>query len=204
MDFKEELLKYENNRDDIYLIKNGTIPVILTAPHTMEQVHDDGSIKLSEPFTSAIVQYVANKLNCSYLIKLKDTGLDANRFNETEFKDMLIDMINKNNIKLAIDIHGAKKDREFDVEFGTLSNLSTDFSTIRELEDAFRENGIKNIEYNNPFKGGAITQTVYSETNIDVVQIEINGNYRNIDDPEKIKKICDSLIDFIKQFSNYN
>ena len=34
-------------------------------------------------------------------------------------------------------MHGAKKDRKFDVELGTLNNLSSDYSTIIELKEAF-------------------------------------------------------------------
>ena len=43
-------------------------------------------------------------------------------------------------------------------EFGTLNNLSADYSTIKELEESFVENGISNINFNDPFKGGAITK----------------------------------------------
>ena len=40
------------------------------------------------------------------------------------------------------------------MELGTLSNLSSDYSTIKELIDSFNENGIFDIEINNSFKGG--------------------------------------------------
>lgn len=147
--------------------------------------------------------YVSEKLNAFHFIKVEDTGIDSNSLREDEFKNELIEIIKNNNIKLVIDIHGASKERDFDVEFGTLNHLSADFSTIRELEDAFHENGVLNVSMNTLFRGGGITQTVYGNTNIDVIQLEINSNYRNIDDIDKIEKICLSLIQFIKQYSNY-
>ncbi len=38
-------------------------------------------------------------------------------------------------------------------------------------------------------------------TNIDIIQIEINGNYRDLNQSEKLKKVCESLIKFINQYS---
>lgn len=205
MNFKNEILNYENNdTNKTYILEIGNIPVILTAVHTMNQICEDGSIKCSEPFTKAIVKYISKELNTSSFIKLIDTGVDSNSVVLDDFKEILLKTIKENNIKLLIDIHGAKEERDFDVEFGTLNNLSADFSTIKELEDAFRENGINNIEHNNPFKGGGITQYIYGNTNIDIIQIEINKKYRDIDNIEELEKVCNSLIDFIKMYTNFN
>lgn len=204
MDIKEKILEYERVKsNDSYIKKQGNIKVMITAPHTMVQLRNNGTIKLNEPFTKAIAMYVANELNTYYLIKTNDTGIDANSLEDDAFKEELVNIVKENDIKLVIDIHGAKEDREFDVELGTLNNLSADFSTIRELEDAFHENGINNVFINEPFKGGGITQSIYGNTNADVVQVEINRKFRSIDDINKIKMICDSLIQFINQYSSY-
>lgn len=90
------------------------------------------------------------------IVKLRDTGLDSNRDNHDEYKNQLIKLVKKYNIKLVIDLHGTSENRNFDIEFGTLNNLSSDYSTIKELEESFIENVIKNIKHNDPFKGGAI------------------------------------------------
>lgn len=204
MNIKEQLLEYEGiTSDDSYIKKHGNIKIMITAPHTMQQIKKDGTIKLGEPFTKAIAIYVSNELDTYFLIKMNDTGIDANSLDSDNFKRELIKTIKQNDIKLVIDIHGAKKDRNFDVELGTLNNLSADFSTIRELEDAFHENGVTNVLINEPFKGGGITQTIYGNTDADVVQIEINKNYRDINNIDKIQMICNALIQFIKQYSNY-
>lgn len=202
MQFKDEMLNYESsNYNAPYIMKIGLLPVIITAPHTMKQIKQDGSIKLSEPFTKAIARYVANKLDTSFLIKTQDTGIDANSDNKEDFKETLLQVIKTQNIKLLIDIHGSKKDRNFDIEFGTLNNLTSDYSTIKELEDAFKEHGINNIVYNDPFKGGGITKYIYGNTDIDVIQIEINQKFRDINNVDNLQKVCDSLIAFIKQYT---
>lgn len=202
MQFKDEILKYESsNYNNPYIMKIGLLPVIITAPHGVKQKKEDGTIKLSEPFTKAIAMYVANNLNTSFLIKTKDTGIDANSDNKEVFKETLLQIIKTQNIKLLIDLHGSKKERDFDIEFGTLNNLSADYSTVKELEDAFKEHGIKNVIYNDPFKGGGITRYIYGNTDIDVIQIEINRKFRDIDNIDNLKKVCDSLIAFIKQYT---
>ena len=104
---------------------------------------------------------------------------------------------------LVLDIHGASENRLFDIELGTLYNLSADFSTINELKESFIENVITNVEINNPFKGGGITQFIYANTDIDVIQIEINRKYRDINKSEKLKQVCDCLIRFIEQYNKY-
>lgn len=202
MNIKEQIEKLENEEvEDIFLYKIGAIPVLLTAPHTMIQQREDGTFKLDEPYTKAIVRYVSKNINCSYLIKTKDTMIDANKDEIDEFKILLSKIIKENNIKLVLDIHGSSRDREFDIELGTLNNISADYSTINELKESFIEHGIKNIELNNPFKGGGITRYVYGTTDIDVIQIEINRNYRDITKIDNLEKVCESLISFINQYA---
>ena len=203
MDFKKMIEEYENYniREDIFY-KIGLVPVMLSSPHTMKQVKEDGSIKLNEPYTKAINRYVSGKTNCYSLIKINDRGLDSNKDLIDEYKMKMLKEIEDNDIKLLIDIHGASSERDFDIELGTINNLSADYSTINELKEAFILNGIDNISINEPFKGGGITRYIYGMTNIDVIQIEINRKYRDIDNIDNLKKVCDSLIYFIFQYNN--
>lgn len=203
MTFKQKMVQLEKPSTQTYITKEGTIPVLLTASHTMKQERLDGSVKVREPFTRAIAKYVSEKMNCSYLIKEKDTLIDSNWEEIDAFKILLEEKIKKNNIKLVIDLHGANRERDFDVELGTLNNLSADFSTIMELKEAFRENGVINIKMNHPFKGGGITKYIYGMTDIDIIQIEINGKYRDIENIDNMEKICNSLIQFINQYASY-
>lgn len=189
--------------DDDFIIRTGSIPILFTAPHTMEQKRADGSIKYREVYTKSIALYLNKYFDVNCMIKIKDTGLDANIDNHDEFKSELIKFVKNNNIKIVIDLHGSKKEREYDVEFGTLNNLTADYSVIKELEEAFLENGIKNIIHNDPFKGGAITQYLYNLKDVDVVQLEINYNYRDYSNIDNLKLLCDSLSKFIIQYNDY-
>ena len=205
MTFQDEIYALELLEiDSDYIIEKGSIPILFTAPHTMNQIRTDGSIKLSEPYTKTIALYLNKHYNVSCMIKIIDTKIDSNRDNNDEFKKELIRFIKKNHIKLVIDLHGADKNRDFDIEFGTLNNLTADTSTIKELEDNFNKNGIYNMEFNNPFKGGAITQYIYRLKDVDVIQIEINGRYRNPNHIEELEKICKCFGSFIEKYKKYN
>lgn len=202
--FKQEINELENlNIDGDYLIQKGSVPILFSAPHTMLQNRIDGSIKVREPYTKAIALYLNKYFNTYSIIKNNDTGIDSNRDNYDKYNVEMRRLIKDNNIKLVIDLHGASKDRNFDVEFGTLNNLSAGFSTIKELEEAFTENGIFNISHNNPFKGGAITQGIYAYDDIDVIQLEINGKYRDYNNLELLQKLIQSLGNFIEQYNEY-
>lgn len=203
MNFKEEMEFLENTDSKcVYISKIGEVPILFTAAHTMTQVFSNRTIKVAETYTKAICMYLNKYCNTSYLIKIKDTGMDSNRDNHDDFKKELIKIVRDNSIKLVIDLHGANRNRDFDVEFGTLNNLTADFSTIRELEEAFLENSITNIKHNEPFKGGAITQYLYNIKDIDVIQLEINGNFRDLNN-DNLERLCNSLMFFIKQYVDY-
>ena len=204
MSFSDEINELENLEfSEDYIIKKGKLPILFTAPHTMKQTKDDGTIKLSEPYTKAIALYLNKYSNVNCMIKINDTGLDSNKDNRDEFKTELLRFIKDNNIKLVIDLHGADISRDFDIEFGTLNNISADFSTIKELEEAFMENGICNISNNDPFKGGAITKYVYGIKGVEVIQIEINRKYRDYNNLDELERLINSFEKFIKQYKVY-
>ncbi len=186
-----------------YIICNGKIPILFSAPHTITHIKENGFIKLSEPYTKAVALYLNKYFDTFAIIKNVNDGLDSNRDNNDTYKKELINLIKENDIKIVIDLHGASIERNFDVELGTLNNLSADFSTIRELEEAFKENDILEVVNNDPFKGGAITQYIYNLKDVDVIQIEINGKYRDSNNLELLKKIIESLSNFIKQYNDY-
>lgn len=204
MNFKYQIMKYElSDFDKDYISKSGETPVIITAVHTMDQ-HKKSGIKKAESFTKGISEYIANTSNSSYYIKLKDNGIESNSAEVDEFKENLLNKIKEKKIKLLLDIHGANRNRDFDVELGTLNNLSAKFSTIKALEKAFIEHGITNIKFNDPFKGGGITKYIYSNTDIDVIQIEINKKFREYDNFDDMEKLCNALISFINYYSSKN
>lgn len=198
MDFIEKMNYYENNINKMdYFFKKGKSPVLLIAVHTVFQKNKN---KLPEPYTAAIVQYISDVCDCCYAIKGFDNDIDSNSTEIDEFKKYILNFIDKNEIKLVFDIHGASINQYFDVELGYLDGLSSDLTIVKSLETLFKENGVQIVEHNHPFKGGGITRTIFENTNIDVIQIEINKKFRDEHHLEECQKICTSLISFIEKY----
>ena len=195
--FKTEIKQLEGDYQNTYDIEKGQVPVILTSAHGIGQKKRGGKWKFAEPYTRGIARYVSKKANCFHLVKNEDTGVDPNKQNNDEFKIILLDIIKENQIKLAIDLHGAKKEHDFDVEIGTLDGKTASEETVNKLIEALHKNGIKNIAMNEPFNGGDITKTVFTEGEIECIQLEINQNYRNLRKVSNMRKVCKALIMFI-------
>lgn len=190
-----ELEKLDSHKEFIFV--NGKNNILISAPHTMKQIKEDGTIKKAEPFTKAIALYLAKELNLNAIVKIKDTG-DSNHNDKDNYKDEILKIIKEKNIKLFLDLHGASINNDFDIELGTLNNITADFSTINELKESFTENGINNISISNKFKGGKITQSVFFYTNCEAIQIEINSKYRDYNNFDNIIKLIECLKKFIK------
>lgn len=164
--FPSQIRKIETEQGGTYIIKKGQTPIVFTSAHGIAQKKRNGKIKLAEPYTRAIAKYVGKKSDSYYLIKNEDTGVDPNKNNNDEFKNILVDLIENNHIKVLVDIHGAKRERNFDVEIGTLSGNSSNPKTIKILEESLLSNNIKNIVYNDPFRGGHIIKDISDSTDI--------------------------------------
>lgn len=128
MSFVDEInyLEHLESKDN-YIICNGKISILFSAPHTITHIKENGSIKLSEPYTKAVALYLNKYFDTFAIIKNVNDGLDSNRDNNDTYKKELINLIKENDIKIVIDLHGSSIERNFDVELGTLNNLSADF-----------------------------------------------------------------------------
>ena len=89
---------------------------------------------------------------------------------------------------------------KYEVIHETQEISSANYKSIKELEEAFTENGISNIVHNNPFKGGAITQYLFNVKDLDVIQLEINGRFRSMEHIDNLELLCNALMDFINRY----
>lgn len=188
MEFIEEIKILENT----YHNSNEFISSVGTSPFIITNIPNINSNELDEQYIRAIARYVAANTNSTYLLKTKDSII----YNKEEFNEKLSSLLKESQLLINI----ANTYEDCDVTYGIYSNQERDYSTVKELEDAFKEAGITNVVYNEQYK----VETVFANTDIDVIQIEINGKCRDIDNPEKLKQVCNALINFIKMYSNYS
>ena len=78
--FKNKILENEMKYENLtYICKNGNNPILLSAPHTMMQLKEDGNYKMSETFTKAITMYVGdNYQDTFFALNKKDRALIQN------------------------------------------------------------------------------------------------------------------------------
>lgn len=200
-DFQRQIFQLErDNIPELIHFEQGSIPILLSAPHTVNFLKEDGNFKMREGYTKAIVKYLAQKTGAFLMIKENSDGIDPNKIEMEDYKRQLLEIIEKHQIRLVLDIHGAASHHDFALEIGSLDGVSAKPQAIESLKNALKNQGITSVAENNPFKGGGITKTVHSNTKIEVLQLEINRDYRDLSHPEKLFYLCKSLENFLKSF----
>lgn len=204
-DFQRQIFQLErDNTSELIHFERGTTPILLSAPHTANFLKEDGNFKMREGYTKAIVKYLTKKTGAFLMIKENSDGIDPNKPEMEKYKRRLLEIIEQYQIQLVLDIHGAASHHDFAVEIGSLDGVSAKKQTIESLKLNLKNQGIAPVTENNPFKGGGITKTVHGNTNIEVLQLEINRNYRDLTHPEKLFRLCKSLENFLKSFPQSN
>jgi len=204
-DFQRQIFQLErDNTPELIHFEQGSIPILLSAPHTVNFLKEDGNFKMREGYTKAIVKYLAQKTGAFLMIKENSDGIDPNKPEMEDYKHRLLEVIKKYQIQLVLDIHGAASHHDFALEIGSLDSVSAKPETIKALKSVLQIQGIAPVSENSPFKGGGITKTVHGNTNIEVLQLEINRNYRDLTHHEKLFHLCKSLENFLKSFPQLN
>lgn len=204
-DFQRQIFQLErDNTSELIHFERGTTPILLSAPHTVNFLKEDGNFKMREGYTKAIVKYLAQKTGAFLMIKENSDGIDPNKIEMEDYKRQLLEIIEKHQIRLVLDIHGAASHHDFAIEIGSLDGVSAKPETIKALKTALLNQRIAPVAENQPFKGGGITKAVHGNTNIEVLQLEINRDYRDLTHPEKLFYLCKSLEKFLKSFPQLN
>lgn len=201
--FDNEEKRKQNNEKPFKIIQ-GEIPIILSAPHCVKQTRN-GKMKQAEGETGAIVQIIAKDTKCYAIYKTYNKNDDANYDIENNlYKQELSNLINQKQIKLLIDIHGAKNENKFDIEIGTNDgeNIENKGYIVKELKEILLKQGIKNIVENVKFKASSmhtISKYIHEKTKIPCIQLEITGRYRYIENIDGIEKLINGIEQFIKK-----
>ena len=200
-EYENKLLKEEQTFEVI----EGKIPVLLSAPHSVRQLRE-GKIKGKDRYTGAITIELAKQTNSFAIYKTYNNQDDASYdIENNEYKEKVLELINKHNIKVFLDIHGAKDTDEFDVDIGTdeKRNLNGKTQILENLIKNLKEKGITKIGIDKKFKActmHTLTKKIASSTNIACMQIEITRKYRDLEQVEKMEKVINAIKSWIQEF----
>ena len=111
---------YNGSGKTAFNIEEGRIPIMVSAPHAINQFRD-GKVKYADMYTGGIAKYLHEKTGCHVIYSCMYTESDPNydEFEVNKYQHELLEYVNKHNIILLIDIHGAAKERDYAVEMGT-------------------------------------------------------------------------------------
>lgn len=214
---------YQGCKEKEFEIKTGTIPILISAPHAVNHFRD-GQVKSADVYTGGIGCYLYQVTNCHLMYLAKFSEADPNfDFPESNvYQQALKKYVDTHKIKVVLDLHGARKEREFAIEMGTapegdgamyqedpsLKGHAYITDAIRHIfENQFEKFEIEKEEIwkNKIFDAGSqntITKFIYMNTEAVCVQLEINRIYREPENKEAFEALVEGLREIVLYLSN--
>ncbi len=183
----------DEKNNDIFLFFDKLSYVCLSAPHATK-TFTNKHIKNSDLYTGAIVKYIGEEKNFSYIVR--------NKF--IPQKCLINDFILQNKLEnhFFLDVHGMKNGNGFDLAIGTgyfdAKRYSLELGYIDILAKKYN---IKYVVNHENYKGCAgLTGRLQQQTGkANVLQLEWSKNYRDIF--EKITNVEKVTIPFIAELA---
>jgi hypothetical protein len=166
----------------------GTRPVLISAPHGALHWRR-GGWKGEDEYTAALAHLLAEETGAHALYTVRRIRPDPNFEDDTNYKRTLARLLAEYDIELVLDLHGARRRRDFGIELGTMSGLTCpdyEATIIRRLEwQGFVRDHRRSLDrlwVNCLFKGGArqrtVTRFVWEQCGVNAAQLEINAHLR--------------------------
>lgn len=159
-------------------ILKGTVPIMFSAPHAVEQVRK-GRVKWSESHTAVLAELLHERADAHAIIKMRNLQDDANYDEQSSFRDDLIQYIQKSNVKLLIDLHIMRESNEHTIEMasGKGKNIQQNWELIEKIAKLGTQFGLEKIVTDinffalNPY---CIAAHIGESCSIPAIQLEIN------------------------------
>ncbi|WP_018589105.1 SH3 domain-containing protein [Terrisporobacter glycolicus] len=195
---------YFGSSEKDYEYKKGSIPILISAPHTVKQWRNE-SYKSADIYTGALAKTLHESTGAHIIYKASTNGDENYTTEETEYRKKIKDIVSKNDIKVIIDLHGMTSDKDSDIDIGTgnssnINLLGQDYI----LSLAGSSLGNNNYTVNKYFTGGkthTISAYCGSKLGVPTLQLEINKKYRT-SDSEEFSYMANKLTDMINDLSN--
>lgn len=186
--------------EEKYRVLSGKIPVILSAPHAVNQIRGE-DVRNAEQFTGALTRYLSTSTG-SYGIFQMFTHADPNDDKDHYYKNAILNLVNAHDIKLLIDIHSSsfKDDCDIDIVTNKRQTLCGQDFLINELYELANKHNVLIGENNVPNKEceNEIISNTAMICGIPSIRIVLNNKKIDIVNNEKsFEKICGLLEEFI-------
>ena len=197
------------------MLKNKS-KIMISAPHSVKHIRE-WEILPQDLLTWWLALYLWNRFNLptiySTSYQVWDPNFDKN--NNSEYKQRLAKYIKENDIKFLIDLHGCRSFRDFSIELGTWGDwnpnllwnekiLKTVVESLNNSMKSYIQHTKKPITQNTLFLAGketTVSNFISKECKIPTIQIEINKELRDMDNPKNISLLISALENMIKNIS---
>lgn len=163
-----------------FQVVQGTIPVIITAPHATSPFRE-GKRRFSDGGGTAALALALGKQTGAHIIYTTYEGpSDPNYYDNNGFKQELARLVEAVKPRLILDIHGSHPYRSYDVDLGTMNgeSLLGKKQLLFELIAQLNKEGIQSISYNRFAAAKNQTITKFSaKQGIPAIQLETNATY---------------------------
>ena len=175
---------YLGSSENDYKYKSGTIPVLISAPHSVKQYRNN-TYKEADAYTGALAKTLHKTTGAHVIYKTKVKGDENYTINETAYRKKIKNIVKNNDIKVIIDLHGMSSHRKSYIDIGTGNSSNINLLGQNYILSLIKSSlSSTNYSVNKYFKGGGPnTISTYCSKNLGVptVQFEINGKYRSTD-----------------------
>jgi len=213
-------------------VVRGSQPILISAPHSARHWREN-DWKQEDEYTAAISWFLHETLGAHLIYaryQLKPDPHDDG--DDNPYKQALSALVTSTPIRLALDLHGARGDRDFAIAVGTIGGQT--FAPFEQrLADSFARYGyvdqapssLDRLALNlSRYMGGArlptITRYLWEQHQLPTAQIELSAwvrvverlpnatNAKNLTSPEfrgepsRIGRVLDALTEFVGSASN--
>jgi len=181
-----EQIHYNSKSDDYFGIIEGSIPVLLSAPHGARHLRD-GRWKGEDEYTASLAIKLG-ALTGAWVIFVKNkTEEDSNYLPSTRYKDAIGELVAEQGIGFLADIHGADISRDYKMSVGIIDEKDMGKCSCPRCK-AVIEEAIRSFQYPlfnlDAFTAGSpetVTSFARHACGIEAAQFEINARYRIVE-----------------------
>ena len=208
-----------NQNFSTFKISKNKSKIIISAPHSVKHIRE-WEILPQDLLTWWLALYLWKRLNLPVIYstsyKVWDPNFDENK--KSEYKQALAEYIKENDIKLLIDLHGCWSFRDFSIELwtwwewnpnllGRLDILNTVEKSLNNSLKSYIQHTKRPITKNTIFSASretTVSAFISKECKISTIQMEINKQLRDMDNPDNISLLINSLENMVNVILEIN
>lgn len=206
----------QNQKFSAFKILKNKSKIMISAPHSVKHIRE-WEILPQDLLTWWLALYLWKRLNLPVIYstsyKVWDPNFDENK--KSEYKQALVKYIKANDIKLLIDLHGCWSFRNFSIELGTwwewnpnllwrLDILNIIEKSLNDSLKSYIQHTGKTITKNTIFSASretTVSAFISKECKIPTIQIEINKELRDMDNPKNLSLLINLFENMVKNLN---